>query len=169
MASSTTGRRSSRVGSGWFCQEVASQPRHSRVVMPEDGVAVAVLHAVNERGRHLAPAIGDDRIGADHAHERGLARASDMESTAACRHRRRSAWRNRRSAACRCPARGARSSRYATVRGRSAASAAVELLGVVLRRPHAEAGAPGRSRWARPAPRWRACSHCPARRNRRWA
>src|SRR5207237_62892 len=44
-------------------------------IMLEDGVAVAVLDPVDQGRLHPAAAIGDHRIGRDHAHGRGLAGA----------------------------------------------------------------------------------------------
>ena len=135
------------------------------LVVLVDGAAVAILDAVDEGRDDALAAVVEHRIGGDHAQHRGLAGAERKRQIGrqSCR-RRRSAWRIRRSAACRRPAPAAPSSCCATARCRSAASR-----GRSTCRPNSFPAAtaacpgPGRSRSAHPSPRSRACSRCRAR------
>ena len=126
------------------------------LVVLVDGVAVAVLDAVDQRRLDALAAIGEHRIGrrpcAAPSSRRRRARRTDR---AAGRHRRRSAWHIRRSAACRRPAPAAPSS---TLRDMLDAEAqrlrAVIFAGrIVFRPPHAACPGPDRFRSARPSPR----------------
>ena len=133
------------------------------LVVLVDGVAVAVLDAVDQRRLDAPAAIVEHRIGGDHAQHRGLAGAERVgQIRRQIRHRRRSAWRIRRSAACRCPAPAAPSSRCATARCRSAASTARRTCRRSFPAARCRRPRPCRSRSARPGRASRACSRCRA-------
>ena len=140
-------------------------------VVLEDGVAVAILYAIDQGRLYAAAAIGEHRIGRDHPHDGGFAGAErigqivrqfvvDAEAAGIFADQ----------AACRCPAPDARSRYSTTSAARSAAWSAPDTCrsrsspGARRRRP-----APDRFRSAHRPRRSTAYSHCPARTNTRSA